>query len=259
MLIYLVLSAFQLPTVLEISANVGFGNVLWSGIQQMHTTEWIAAILSFWCVVLAAKNSIWNWPVAIVGSLIYAWVFLVSGLYSDAILNVLFVGFQCYGWMSWRKNSVVGEPLRPTFGQRKSILKVLVIALFIYPFWVYVISSGLFGKTLAAVLSGDYFLVTHGVGKHTQMPIIAPPRFIYIDAMLLFLSLSALYMQAKKWIQNWILWIVVDLIYVPVYWLNHNYITAFLYLIYIPIAVKGYQMWKNESKQFSLVERNTSD
>jgi len=109
------------------------------------------------------------------------------------------------------------------------------------------------------VLSGDYFLVTPGVGKHTQMPIIAPPRFIYIDAMLLFLSLSALYMQAKKWIQNWILWIVVDLIYVPVYWLNHNYITAFLYLIYIPIAVKGYQMWKNESKQFSLVERNTSD
>ena len=79
------------------------------------------------------------------------------------------------------------------------------------------------------------------------------------DAMLLFLSLSALYMQAKKWIQNWILWIVVDLIYVPVYWLNHNYITAFLYLIYIPIAVKGYQMWKNESKQFSLVERNTID
>ena len=171
----------------------------------MHATEWIAAILSFWCVVLAAKNSIWNWPVALIGSMIYAFVFLESALYSDALLNVIFVIFQIYGWMSWRKNSVVGEPLRPTFGQRKSILKVLVIALFIYPFWVYVISSGLFEKTLAAVLSGDYFLVTPGVGKHTQMPIIAPPRFIYIDAMLLFLSLSALYMQAKKWIQNWIL------------------------------------------------------
>lgn len=259
MLIYPMLSVFQIPIALEISVNAGFGNMWWSGIQQMHTTEWIAAILSFWCVILAAKNSIWNWPVAIAGSLIYAWVFLVSGLYSDAILNVLFVCFQCYGWMSWRKNSVVGEPLGPTFGQRKSILKVLVIALFIYPFWVYVIGSGLFGKTLAAVLSGDYFLVTHGVGKHPPLPNIAPPRFIYIDAMLLFLSLSALHMQAKKWIQNWILWIIVDLIYVPVYWLNHNYITSFLYLIYIPIAVKGYQMWKNESKQFSLVERNTSD
>lgn len=259
MLIYLVLSAFQLPTVLEISANVGFGNVLWSGIQQMHTTEWIAAILSFWCVVLATKNSIWNWPVAMVGSMIYVFVFLESGLYSDALLNVIFVGFQIYGWISWHKNSVVGEPLRPSFGQPKSLLNVLLVALFIYPFWVSVISSGLFEKTLVAVLSGDYFLVTPGVGKHNQMPIIAPPRFIYIDAMLLFLSLSALYMQAKKWIQNWILWIVVDLIYVPVYWLNHNYITAFLYLIYIPIAVKGYQMWKNESQQFSLVERNTSD
>jgi nicotinamide mononucleotide transporter len=80
-----------------------------------------------------------------------------------------------------------------------------------------------------------------------------------LDAMLLFLSLGALYMQAKKWIQNWILWIVVDLIYVPVYWLNHNYITAILYFIYIPIAVKGYQMWREESERFSPAERNTND
>jgi nicotinamide mononucleotide transporter len=77
--------------------------------------------------------------------------------------------------------------------------------------------------------------------------------------MLLFLSLSALYMQAKKWIQNWILWIIVDLIYVPVYWLNHNYITAILYLIYIPLAFKGLQMWRGEMNKTSPEERNTID
>jgi nicotinamide mononucleotide transporter len=77
--------------------------------------------------------------------------------------------------------------------------------------------------------------------------------------MLLFLSLSALYMQAKKWIQNWILWIIVDLIYVPVYWLNHNYITAILYLIYIPLALKGLQMWRGEMNKISPEERNTND
>jgi len=66
-------------------------------------------------------------------------------------------------------------------------------------------------------------------------------------------------MQSKKWIQNWILWIVIDVIYVPVYWLNQNYITAVLYLIYIPLAVKGYQMWVNESKEISLGERSTID
>ena len=66
-------------------------------------------------------------------------------------------------------------------------------------------------------------------------------------------------MQSKKWIQNWILWIVIDVIYVPVYWLNQNYITAVLYLIYIPLAVKCYQMWVNESKEISLGERSTID
>ena len=110
-----------------------------------------------------------------------------------------------------------------------------------------------------ALLSGDIFMAISPIGGHSSLPSIAAPKFVYLDAMLLFLSLGALYMQAKKWIQNWILWIVVDLIYVPVYWLNHNYITAILYLIYIPIAVKGYQMWREESERFSPVERNTND
>ena len=259
MLIYPMSSAFQLPMVLAISANGGFGDVLWSGIQQLHTTEWIAAILSFLCVILAAKNSIWNWPVAMAGSLIYAWVFLVSGLYSDAILNVLFVGFQCYGWAQWRKNSIIGNTLKPSLGPKKSILRVMLIALCIYPIWVYIVSSGLFAKTILALLSGDIFMAISPIGGHSSLPSIAAPKFVYLDAMLLFLSLSALYMQAKKWIQNWILWIVVDLIYVPVYWLNHNYITSILYLIYIPIAVKGYQMWREESERFSPVKRNTND
>jgi nicotinamide mononucleotide transporter len=259
MLIYPMLSALPLPMVLAISANGGFGDVLWRGIQQMHTTEWIAAILSFWCVILAAKNSIWNWPVAMAGSLIYAWVFLVSGLYSDAILNVLFVGFQCYGWMRWRKNSVIGEALKPSVGPRKSIIRVMITALCIYPVWVYIVSSGLFGNLISSLVSGDIFMGISSVFGHSPLSNIAPPRFVYLDAMLLFLSLGALYMQAKKWVQNWILWIVVDLIYVPVYWLNHNYITSILYLIYIPIAVKGYQMWREESERFSPVERNIND
>ena len=259
MLICPMLSVFQIPTVLEISAQGGFGNMLWRGIQQMHPAEWIAAILSFWCVVLAAKNSIWNWPVAILGSLIYAWVFLFSGLYSDAMLNVLFVGFQCYGWIQWRKNSVIGNALKPSVGPRKSILRVMLIALCIYPVWVYIVRSGLFANLISSLVSGDMFIGISSVFSHSPLSNIAPPRFVYLDAMLLFLSLSALYMQAKKWIQNWILWIIVDLIYVPVYWLNHNYITAILYLIYIPLALKGLQMWRGEMNKISPGERNTND
>jgi len=136
---------------------------------------------------------------------------------------------------------------------------VMLIALCIYPIWVYIVSSGLFANFISSLLTGDIFMGISSVLGYFPSPNIAPPRFVYLDAMLLFLSLSALYMQAKKWIQNWILWIVVDLIYVPVYWLNHNYITSILYLIYIPIAVKGYQIWREESERFSLVERNTND
>ena len=220
----------------------------------MQPEELIAAILSFWCVVLAAKNSIWNWPVAMMGSIIYVTVFFKSGLYSDAILNVVFVFFQLHGWIGWRKNSLALGQFKPSFGPSKSVLKVLFVALLIYPFWVYLVSAG-FGNAIAALFSGADFLNSF----NTQGSIVVAPRFIYVDAMLLLLSLSALFMQSKKWIQNWILWIAIDVIYVPVYWLNQNYITAVLYLIYIPLAVKGYQMWVNESKEISLGERSTID
>lgn len=259
MLICPVLTVFQIPIFLEISVQGGFGNLLWRGIQQMHAAEWIAAMLSFWCVVLAAKNSLWNWPVAILGSLIYAWVFLLSGLYSDAMLNVLFVAFQCYGWIQWRKKTIIGELLNPSVGPQKSILRVLLLALCMYPFWVYFVRSGLFATVISALLSDDFFMGIGSILGRSSLPNIAPPRFVYLDAMLLFLSLLALYMQAKKWIQNWILWILVDLIYVPMYWLNHNYVTAILYLIYIPLAFKGWQMWRNEMNKISLGERNTND
>jgi nicotinamide mononucleotide transporter len=138
-------------------------------------------------------------------------------------------------------------------------MKVLVVALCVYPFWVYIVSSGLFANVISALVSGDIFMGISRVFGQSPLSNIAPPRFVYLDAMLLFLSLSALYMQAKKWIQNWILWILVDLIYVPVYWLNHNYITAILYLIYIPLALKGLQMWRGEMNKFSPGERNTND
>jgi nicotinamide mononucleotide transporter len=67
-----------------------------------------------------------------------------------------------------------------------------------------------------------------------------------VDAALLMLSLSALYMQAKRWIQNWWVWILVDVVYIPLYIANDNWITAILYLIYIPLAWKGYKMWRAE-------------
>jgi nicotinamide mononucleotide transporter len=72
-------------------------------------------------------------------------------------------------------------------------------------------------------------------------------RIPEIDALTTIMSLTALYMQVKHWIENWIVWIVVDLIYIPMYIYGNQIITAVLYVLLIAIAIKGYFDWKRIS------------
>lgn len=200
-------------------------------------TELVAALLSFWCVWLAAKNSLLNWPVAMVGSCLYVVVFFQGALYSDAFLNVIFLLFQAYGWYQWtRKPKHSNEhSQQPHRAAMRDILKVLLVGLVFYYPWTLFVKGG-------------------SVQQWISPEACPPPRFLYLDAALFILSISALYMQSKRWIQHWFVWILVDVVYVPVYLLNNNVITAILYFIYIPLAVKGYQLWR-----LNLRERTTAD
>jgi len=205
----------------------------WLEHTSLNKVELLAAMLSFWCVWLAAKNRVLNWPVAMLGSAIYCVVFFQGALYSDAFLNVVFLFFQGFGWYSWNNNgqyqAVEGEVrnnnIRPTSLLPSDGLKILLVGALCYYPWTLFVKSGTVQQWIAA---GSF----------------QAPRFLYLDAGLFILSIMALYMQAKRWIEHWFLWILIDVIYVPVYWLNENQITALLYTAYIPLAIKGYQLWK---------------
>lgn len=198
--------------------------------------EVVAAILSLGCVVLAAKNNVWNWPLAMVASVLYTVVFYRACLYSDAFLNILFLLFQGFGLWQWIRPKANGEKVQtPVYANAKEVAWVIGLALVFYFPWVKLVEAGIVQQLLGQIITGE-----------AMDPRFFPsPRFLYLDAFLLFLSLIALYMQSQRWIQNWWIWIVVDLIYVPIYAMNHNWVTAVLYLIYIPIAVKGYLHWQH--------------
>lgn len=180
--------------------------------------EWCGVITGTLCVWLAAKNNILNWPLAIISVLIYIFIFFESKLYSDMGLQVYFLVTNAYGWYFWSKNSNNPESSRPV-----SLITNKEIAL-----------SAL-AVLLMTILPG------------TLLHYFTKASYPFLDSFCTACSLVAQIFLARKVLQNWLIWIFVDIIYVGVYISKDLYATAIMYALYVYIAWVGYQEWKKST------------
>jgi nicotinamide mononucleotide transporter len=186
--------------------------------NRIFILEIIAATLTVWCVLLAATNKILNWPISMIASIFYFVIFFENHFFSDAYLQIAFLIFQTYGWWYWSNFNPSKKEKEISKIQKHQMIKLLFVSGFLYVIWLYCYKK--FNPTA---------------------------RIPEIDALTTIVSLTALYMQVKHWIENWIVWIVVDLIYIPMYIYGNQIITAVLYVLLIAIAIKGYFDWKRIS------------
>ena len=180
----------------------------------MAVFEWTAAIITAVSVYLQTRENIWNWPTAIVSVVMYTVVYVKSGLYSDAGLQMYFLVTSIYGWVHWIRG-----------GQGHSVLHVTRASAKVWT-WCVVLGVAFWfvDATLTSRLKGV--------------------AFPYIDAATTTVSLIAQWMITRKLLENWILWIVVNVVYVPVLLLKGLYPTALLYLVMLFIAIKGFIDWR---------------
>lgn len=165
-------------------------------------------------VYLSARENIWSWPTAIVNVGLYIFVFLESGLYSDMGLQVVYLVLSIYGWYKWLFG---GEHRTALHVSRASSREWAVSAVVAVVFWL-------------------------GLARYTStLPRVAFP---YLDAGLTTLSLVAQWMMTRKKLENWALWIIADIVYVPMYVLKHLYVTAGLYAVFLGLAVLGLVEWR---------------
>ncbi len=179
--------------------------------------ESVGAMLTVWCVYLAAQNKIINWPISILASSVYFYVFYQNHFFSDAYLQIVFVLFQLYGWWFWSNLNPSKQLQNISKIDGKSIILLIVISAVLYATWLH------FYKTINPTA-----------------------RIPEIDALTTVISLTALYMQAKRWIENWIIWVVVDIIYVPMYIYGDQKITACLYSFLTIMAIYGFKEWQKQ-------------
>ncbi len=189
----------------------------------LETTGVVTGIL---CVYLAAKNRIWSWPFAIVSVIIYIFIFWDAKLYADMGLQVYFLIMNFYGWYFWsRKDNAKKAPVT-SITSKEIILSLIGIIVF---------TAGL-----------GFFLYK---GTDASFP--------FIDSFCTACSLVAQIFLARKVLENWLIWIFVDIIYVGIYIIKDLDLTAGMYALYIFIAAMGYIEWRRELRHTKATLRTT--
>ena len=169
------------------------------------------------CVYLAAKNVIWNWPLAIISVCFYAYIFFEKHLFADAGLQIYLLTMNIYGWYHWSKRSPA-DNLTPVVRINK--MQMLVAA-------------------------GSVAAVTVFLGSVLRYTNASYP---YLDSFCAACSIVAQVLLARKVLENWLIWAFVNAIYVVIYLVKDLQLTALMYGIYIPIVIAGYINWKKELK-----------
>lgn len=182
----------------------------------MASLELLASILGIVSVGLVIARSVWAFPVGILMVSLYGWIFFQVRLYSDMLLQAAFVGLQIQGWLHWTKGPKKASDNRIQVRKLGSIQ------------WLY---------TCLAIALGTWVLGTL-MSRYTNAAIP------YLDAGTTATSLTAQWWMNNRYMENWLLWIAVDAVYVYQYSSQHLYYTAGLYAIFFAMAIWGYRNWK---------------
>ena len=180
----------------------------------MSRLELVAALVGAASVWLSVRQNILSWPTAIVNVLLYVVVFRDARLYADMGLQVIYALLSVYGWYEWLHG-----------GEHRSALRVTRIT-----------------PRLGVVLAAVTVVGALALGAILQRATDAALPFM--DASLSSTSLVAQWMMTRKKLENWLLWIFVDVLYVGMFTYKGLYITAILYAVFLALAVAGYRDWR---------------
>ena len=176
--------------------------------------EILAVIFGIISVYLSTREHIWSWPTALVNVSLYFIVFLEAKLYADMGLQVVYFALSLYGWYEWLYGGENRTELHVSRVTRSLGLKLLLIGL---------ASAAIMGTVLARFTDAS-------------LP--------YLDSATTSTSLVAQWMMTRKILENWAVWVVVDVVYVGMFIFKKLYLTAGLYAVFLVLAVMGFIQWK---------------
>ncbi|MEA1897480.1 MAG: nicotinamide riboside transporter PnuC [Bacteroidota bacterium] len=196
----------------------------WINENSWVLTELLGVITALVYLYFSVKQKIWLWPFGILTSALYILIFFNSRLYADMGLQVYYLLISFYGWYYWySKAQKQNQEKLPV--SRINSNQIVRLALFTFAlYWIIVLAL----KNVPSWLD------------------IPASDLLYWDAFTTAASIIATWMLARKILEHWIVWILVDSISLGLYIYKGLFVTSFLFFIYTLIAIYGYFEWKKE-------------
>jgi nicotinamide mononucleotide transporter len=193
---------------------------------KLHYLEILGTISGLVYIWLSVKQKMALWFVGILSSGLYVFVFFQSHLYADAALNIYYLLVSIYGWVHWYLGKQLPQKHLPV--GRLTIKK-----------WVHYL-------LITGILTFACFYVLKTIPQKIGL---TPSSVPFWDALITSGSIVATWMLAKKILDQWLWWIVIDGISVGVFFYKDLYYTSLLFAVYTILAAIGYLQWKKEKTE----------
>jgi nicotinamide mononucleotide transporter len=201
-------------------------NDIWQDVisyaEQISIWELSGLFFGILAVVFLIRESIWTWPAGIAYVIVSFVVFWEARLYGDFLLHIFFLVLNIYGWIFWSRKSKRQTPdLKITTLPVKHNITALLL-------------------TITGIIVFAQFLIN----LPDLIDGIEPAALPYWDSTTSILSVTGMWLTARKKIENWYYWFAIDIIAAGVYFHKDLYFYSLLYFLYIGMAIAGYIAWR---------------
>ncbi|MEE6126905.1 nicotinamide riboside transporter PnuC [Chryseobacterium arthrosphaerae] len=203
--------------------------------------ETAGAVFGTLSVYFSIKKNIWVYPTGIISTLIYVYILFNFGLLGDCLINVYYTVMSVYGWILWAKNSEDHIHVDVTWATRKE--------------WLY---AGILFILSLALVTLIYYYKPYIDNKFSMeganLGLYHLDWANWMDVFTTSIFLAGMWFMAKQRIENWIFWIIGDLICIPMMIFKGLGITSVQYLVFTIMAILGYVNWKKSFKEKSTIK-----
>lgn len=209
-----------------------------AGGYDLSWVEAVGTLAGLLCICLASLEKISNYAFGLINVTLFAIIFFQIQLYASLLLQLFFFAANIYGWYAWSRQT----------SDNQAALHIRWLPLPKALAWI-VFCVGAIGlmtifiDPVFAFLTRTAVSVMQALGMNVTMPDLQPDAFPFWDSCMMVLSIVAMILMTRKYVENWLLWVIINMISVVIFALQGVYAMSLEYLILTFIALNGSRMW----------------